>query len=187
MKITELYSHIEEKLAESERLVIAIDGGAASGKSTLANDLAKRFQGAVIHMDDCFLRPEQRTEERLAEAGGNLDRERFLVEVIPHLRKEEGFSYQRFDCSEMALGEFVFVPKTRLLIVEGSYSHHPAFGEAYDLKIFLSVSEMTRKSRILARNGEEKYQMFVNRWIPLENRYFDAFSIPEKADILING
>ena len=187
MKITELYSHIAEKLAESAHLVIAIDGGAASGKTTLANELAKRFGGAVIHMDDFFLRPEQRTEKRLSEAGGNLDRERFLTEVIPHLHAENGFSYQRFDCSEMALGEHIFVPKARLLIVEGSYSHHPAFGEVYDLKIFLHISEETRRSRILERNGEEKYQMFVNRWIPLENRYFDAFSIPEKADILING
>ena len=187
MKITELYSHIEEKLAESERLVIAIDGGAASGKTTLAGALAKRFGGAVVHMDDFFLRPEQRTEKRLSEAGGNLDRERFLLEVVPHLREAEGFSYQRFDCSEMALGERVSVPKTRLLIVEGSYSHHPAFGEVYDLKIFLHIPEEMRKSRILARNGAEKYAMFVSRWIPLENRYFDAFSIPEKADILING
>ena len=63
MKITELYSHIEEKLAESERLVIAIDGGAASGKTTLAGELAKRFGGACVHMDDFFLRPEQRTEK----------------------------------------------------------------------------------------------------------------------------
>lgn len=35
--------------------------------------------------DDFFLRPEQRTPERLAEPGGNLDRERMKSEVIDRL------------------------------------------------------------------------------------------------------
>lgn len=187
MNVAQLYPYIEKKLAEHTRLVIAIDGGAASGKSTLAKDLAKAFDGAVIHMDDFFLRPEQRTAARLHEAGGNLDRERFLCEVIPNLHADEAFSYQRFDCSQMALGEHISVPKARLLIVEGSYSHHPAFGEPYDLKIFLDIPEEIRKSRIWERNGKQAYQSFIDRWIPLENRYFEAFSIPERADILIRG
>ena len=187
MQKANLYRIIEEKLSKNARTVIAIDDGAASGKTTIALELAEKYRGAIVHMDDFFLRSEQRTEARFLEAGGNLDRERFLEEVVPFLRSEEGFSYQRFDCSEMALGEFVFVPKTELLIVEGSYSHHPAFGEPYDLKVFLDIGEITRRSRILSRNGESMHQRFVNRWIPPENRYFDAFSIRGKADIVIDG
>ncbi len=187
MNQTALIALIESELKNKSRLITAIDGGAASGKTTLANTLAARFDGAIIHMDDFFLRPEQRTEARFAEPGGNLDRERFSEEVLPHLRDENGFSYRRFDCSEMALGEKASIPSKKLLIVEGSYSHHPAFGDAYDLKIFLDIDEETRKARIMKRNGKEKYEMFITRWIPLENRYFEAFSIREKADILIKG
>ncbi len=36
------------------RAVIAIDGMAASGKSTLAARLAEELDGCVIHMDDFF-------------------------------------------------------------------------------------------------------------------------------------
>ena len=72
-----LFSEIEKLLAEKDRVVVAIDGGAASGKTTLAGMLSERYGGAIVHMDDFFLRPEQRTPERFAEAGGNFDRERF--------------------------------------------------------------------------------------------------------------
>ncbi len=184
---TSLFHLIEEKLKTTSRLVLAIDGGAASGKTTLAMTLAERFDGAVIHMDDFFLRPEQRTEARLAEAGGNFDRERFLTEVIPHLRDKTAFSYQRFDCSRMALGDMITIPPKKLLIVEGSYSHHPALADAYDMNLFLETEKDIRLSRILNRNGAEKYEMFLSRWIPMEDRYFGAFSIREKADLVIRG
>ena len=187
MQKNDLFQLIDEKLTKVSRLVIAIDGGAASGKTTFANELSKRYGGAVIHMDDFFLQPHQRTQERLSEAGGNLDRERFASEVIPFLKADEGFSYQRFDCSRMALGELVPVPKAPLIIVEGSYSHHPAFGSPYDLKIFLQTDPEKQSARILSRNGEKSYEMFKTRWIPMENRYFEAFSIENKADIVIEG
>ena len=46
-------------------------------------------------MDDFFLRPEQRTEERLKEVGGNVDRERFLEEVArPLTNKKKSFGYR---------------------------------------------------------------------------------------------
>ena len=51
---------------------------AGSGKSVLGQLLSEVYSCNLFHMDDFFLRPEQRTAERLAEAGGNVDRERFL-------------------------------------------------------------------------------------------------------------
>ncbi len=187
MNLSELFSFLDQKAASECRFVIAIDGGAASGKTTLAEILSSRYHGAVIHMDDFFPQHHQRTEERLSEPGGNLDRERFLAEVIPYLHEDKAFFYRRFDCQTMALGALVPIPNTNMLIVEGSYSHHPAFADRYDCKIFLDVAEDIRKKRILVRNGEEKYQMFLSRWIPMENRYFEAFSVKEKADIVIDG
>ncbi|MBQ3490614.1 MAG: AAA family ATPase [Clostridia bacterium] len=190
MELTEkyslLFSKIENLMKKPSRISIAIDGNAASGKTTLANILSERYGAPIIHMDDFFLRPEQRTPERFAEAGGNFDKERFLREVVPYIRKNEAFSYQIFDCSSMSLGKYREIPKSSLLIVEGSYSHHPSFSDIFDLRVFLSVDEEERKKRILARN-KEKSEMFFSRWIPLENQYFSAFSIREKADIVIFG
>ena len=181
-----LFSEIEKLLAEKDRVVVALDGGAASGKTTLANVLSKRYGGAIVHMDDFFLRPEQRTPERFAEAGGNFDRERFTEEVIPYIGKRAAFSYRIFDCSKMCLFGNAEISDSRLVIVEGSYSHHPAFSDAFDLRVFLHVDEEERKRRIIERNGEMS-KMFFTRWIPLENRYFEAFRIEEQADLVIRG
>ncbi|MBE6665551.1 MAG: phosphoribulokinase [Ruminococcaceae bacterium] len=183
---TQLFNEIENLMKTKSSVSIAIDGGAASGKTTLAEILSKKYNAPIIHMDDFFLRPEQRTPERFAEPGGNFDRERFLREVVPYIKNSQTFSYQIFDCSKMALGDYREIPKSPLLIIEGSYSHHPDFSDIFDLCVFLSVSEKERKKRILTRNGK-KSEMFFSRWIPLENKYFEAFSIREKADFIFFG
>ena len=182
----DLFSEIEKLLLVKERAVVAIDGGAASGKTTLADLLAERYGGTIVHMDDFFLRPEQRTPARFAEAGGNFDRERFMDEVIPFIGRKTEFSYRIFDCAQMCLSGVAMVSACQLVIVEGSYSHHPAFSDAFDLRVFLRTDEDERKQRIIARNGERS-RMFFERWIPLENQYFKAFQIEEKADLVIRG
>ena len=73
--------------------VIAIDGRAASGKTTLSLALGDILGAGVVHMDDFFLPGELRTKERLSEAGGNLHRERFSDEVVSHIRGG-GFDYR---------------------------------------------------------------------------------------------
>ena len=181
-----LFSSIESLLSARERVTVAIDGGAASGKTTLADILAERYGGEIVHMDDFFLRPEQRTSERFAQAGGNFDRERFLEEVVPYIGKSEAFSYRIFDCSQMRLFGTATVSNCRLVIVEGSYSHHPAFAETFDLRVFLRVDKEEQKQRIIRRNGE-KSRMFFDRWITLENKYFETLGIEEKADLVIYG
>ena len=65
--------------------IIAIDGRCAAGKTTLAARLAKELGGDVIHMDDFFLRVEQRTPERMKEVGGNVDYERFEKTVLEQI------------------------------------------------------------------------------------------------------
>ena len=57
---------IDELLSRQGRVLVAIDGKCASGKTTLAARLAECYDCNVFHMDDFFLRPEQRTEERYA-------------------------------------------------------------------------------------------------------------------------
>ncbi len=171
------------KLREMKTAVIAIDGRAASGKSTMAGLLSKVLDAPVIAMDDFFLPPELRTPQRLAEAGGNVHYERFGEEVLPGLAGGEAFSYRAFDCGTMDFGQTVLIPKSPFRIVEGSYSHHPALGDYADLKLFLEVDPQTQMARIKKRNGERLAEMFRTRWIPMEEAYFDAFSIREQADI----
>ena len=67
----------------------------------------------------------------------------------------------------------VAVTPKKLNIVEGTYSHHPYFGNPYDLKILLTVDEETQRKRILERPAF-LHKRFFEEWIPMENRYFEA-------------
>ena len=162
---------IDALLVEKDFVTVAIDGKCTSGKSTLAARLAEIYDCNVFHMDDFFLRPEQRIPERFSEIGGNVDYERFMEEVLIPLKEGKPFSYRPFDCSTFTLSDAVCVTPKKLNIVEGTYSHHPYFGNPYDLKILLTVTPELQRERVLQRHAF-LHKRFFEEWIPMENRYF---------------
>lgn len=168
---------------EKRHLLIAIDGRCAAGKTTLAARLQEACGCNVIPMDHFFLRPEQRTAQRMSEPGGNVDYERFLKEVLIPLKKGEMFSYRPYDCHRQGLIEAVRVAPNSVNIIEGSYSCHPVLYQNYDLTIFLTVDEAEQLRRIRCRNGEAGAAQFQEKWIPLEERYFSAYHVKERCNL----
>ena len=179
-----LTNRIDSLLAQGQRVILAIDGPCASGKTTLGAYLEERYDCNLFHMDDFFLRPEQRTPQRFAEPGGNVDYERFWDEVLMPLATGKAFSYRPFDCKTFTLSEPVAVSPKMLTIIEGSYSHHPYFGDPYDLKVFLTADLQTQRQRILER-PPFLHQRFFRDWIPMENLYFQTFHIREQAELVL--
>lgn len=179
MKAEEIKKELESLFhkLEAAPVLIAIDGMCASGKTTLCAEIAEKYDCNVFHMDDFFLRPEQRTPERLSEVGGNVDYERFRAEVLEPLMTGLSFSYRPFSCRTMELVDEVHITPKKINIIEGAYCLHPYFGEPYDYTFFMDIEEKEQKKRILERNGEEMYKRFISEWIPKENAYFAAFQI----------
>lgn len=180
-----LFALIESELSKREQTVIAIDGGAASGKTTLSSFLAEKYSAGVVHMDDFFLPPEKRNLERLSEFDGNTDRERFIEEVLPHLGKYEKFSYGKYDCHLGKISKKAEIFPSKLIIVEGVYSLSPYFIQKYNIKIMLSVSEKEQLERLKRRSSAEIYDMFIKKWLPLEKRYFEVGEIAKKCDLCL--
>lgn len=184
-KAVEVIENAIFALLETKPFVtIAIDGRCAAGKTTLAAALQKKLACNVICCDDFFLPPEKRTEERLSAAGGNMDRERLLAEVILPLAKGKPFCYRPFDCHTLTYREPVKVTPNRITLIEGSYSCHDELWQYYDLPIFLDVDKETQRKRILHRNGEGA-EIFFEKWIPLEERYFATASLDTRAKIAL--
>ncbi|MCL2564789.1 MAG: AAA family ATPase [Defluviitaleaceae bacterium] len=175
---------IEKIHREKGYVLLAIDGRCGSGKTTLAAHLQRIFQCEVIHMDHFFPRLEQRTAERLNEPGGNLDRERFLEEVIAPLKSRKAFSYRRYDPRIHEMAEEFQIQPCDVIIIEGSYSCHPALFDNYDLRVFLSVDMPERLRRIKERNGEDGLKQFREKWIPMEEYYFSAFNLEDRCDFV---
>lgn len=169
---------------ERRPLLIAVDGRCAAGKTTLGEHLHETAGWSVFHMDSFFLRPEQRTEERLSTPGENVDHERFLEEILVPLKNgAEEITFRPFDCKTQSLAVPVSVKIERVCVIEGSYSCHPSLWDRYDLRIFLTVDPEEQMRRIVRRNGSEKARQFAERWIPLEEKYFSAYNIQSRCDM----
>ena len=163
----------------SRPLLVALEGRCASGKTTLAARLQEELQRArpellvnVFHLDDFFLRPEQRTATRLQKPGENVDHERFLAEVLLPLSQSRPVLYRPYDCHTQTLQKAISVPISDIAIVEGSYSCHPALSPYYQVRFLLDVEPDEQRQRLVKRNGEAGWKRFAELWIPLEERYF---------------
>lgn len=179
-------SLIREAAAGKDRLLVALDGRCAAGKTTLALAIAAELNCPLIHMDHFFLRPEQRTPERLSAPGENIDHERFLMEALIPLREGVPFTYRRYLCHSARFGEPISITPGPVNLVEGSYACHPALRDFYDLRLFLTVDPATQISRIEARNGAADALVFARRWIPLEESYIASCGACECC-VLLNG
>ena len=145
-------------------------------------ELSEHYNCPLIHMDEFFLRPEQRTPSRYAVPGENIDHERFLEEVLLPLRRGQAVSYCPFDCQTQQLTSAITLPAAPLYLIEGSYSCHPALRSHYDLRLFLTVEPEEQLRRITKRNGPDYAQVFRDRWIPLEEAYFSACDVENCCD-----
>ena len=184
VKFLPLLARIDRGLCKGS-LTVAVEGGSASGKTTFSKLLSELYDCNVFHMDDFFLRPEQRTEERFAEVGGNVDRERFFDEVLKPLSEKRKVSYRRFDCGTQTLCPPITVEPKALTIIEGAYSMHPSLAPFYDLSVFLDIGSEYQAERIRNRNSSELANRFFSEWIPMEEEYFLKTDIENRCDMIV--
>lgn len=162
-------------------LVIGIDGMCASGKTTLAESLSKDLNAQVIHTDDFFIpKAEYRGLERI-----NIDKARFVSEVIRPMSEGAEFSYGVFDCRQQKISARRKIGISEFYIIEGSYCLHPCLPDIFDIKVFLTVPPALQRARLIEREGPDNAAVFEDRWIPLENKYFEEYAVKERCDIVL--
>lgn len=175
------------RLWNRPRLLLCIDGPCGSGKTTLSHLLAPVLQAEVVSMDDFFLPHGRKMPERLSRPGGNADWERVLEEFLHPWQTAGRASYRPYDCHTDSFLPARTVDSARIAVLEGSYSLLPALGGRADLRVFLTVNPQEQRRRILERNGPEALQSFVTRWIPLEQAYFSACSLPDASCLTLDN
>ncbi|MCQ2551246.1 MAG: hypothetical protein MJ146_03535 [Clostridia bacterium] len=153
--------------------LIIIDGKSGAGKTTYARSISDN----IVHMDDFFLPIDLRTKERLDEVGGNIHYERFKEEVVDKILKGQDFSYRIFNCKEMDYVGERHISCEKDIVIEGAYSMHPYFNwDSLPIEkevIFMDISDEEQEKRIRQRNGDLVWEIYRDKWIPMENRYFE--------------
>ena len=186
-EVQELERKRKKKMGAVSQLLSHDNSYGSGGKTTLGELLQNVYGCPVFHMDDFFLRPEQRTEARFTQPGGNVDRERFLEEVLIPLREGRPVDYRRFDCATFTIAPPQRIKAGTLNIVEGAYSMHPDLAPYYDLSVFLPISAEKQRERILKRNAPAHAKQFFDRWIPFEQRYFDALDVRNRCALILSA
>ncbi len=175
-----LLNTIQNELHDTR--VIAIDGFAASGKSTLAQALSQSLGAPFFRVDDYYVPFEGRT----GEIAGNIDKERFIKEVLQNLNGTKPFYTEYFNCKTQKLMPPQMHEPNKIYIVEGTYSCLPEFLPFYNLTVFLTVEDMTQLKRLQQREPLSNLENFKNIWIPRERRYFDEYNVSQNCDMILS-
>jgi cytidylate kinase len=94
--------------------------------------------------------------------------------------------YRAYSCRAGAYQPVQELAAQPLVILEGSYSHHPLLAGYETLQVFVTCSREAQTRRLQAREGA-RYPAFAQRWIPLEEGYFAKYSIEESADLILDA
>lgn len=151
--------------------VIAIDGGAASGKSSLAAELSAAMGAAVVHLDDLLD----------GWAGQFGYRRRLWADVLEPLSQSRPARYRRYDWVAGSFGAAVELPVPQTLFVEGVSAVWGCTGWLA-LGIFLDRSRPLRLQRWIERDGPVQPEW--QRWLDAEDSFFGEHPLPPETLIL---
>lgn len=183
----DLAAHLNALLATSVRpVVLALDGRCGSGKTTLAASLARQFPASnVLHMDDFYLPPAQRLPGWEQIPCANMDLERLLHQTLQPAFDGQPIPYQAYSCRQGLFLPRQLLSPQPLIILEGSYSHHPLLRSCQTLQVFVTCSQTEQTRRLLQREGPH-YAAFSSRWIPLEEAYFTQYALPSASAFVVD-
>lgn len=185
MKI-ELSDRMSYQLPGKDRAILGIDGPSGSGKSTYACRLARQDGVLVVHMDDYFLPSEERKPDWQSDPGSNIDFDRLIGDVLEPFKEGKKVHLTHFDCQEQKRIDLGDLDSKPILILEGSYAHHPKIAPLLDLKIWLECPEEERIVRLRAREGSG-YEAFQKLWVPLEKNYNQNLHIKEQSHMVVQN
>ena len=167
-------------------VVLALDGRCGSGKTTMAAALAEQFPDSIVlHTDDFYLPPADRVPGWEQTPCANMDLARLRDEVLAPARAGKPVLYRAYSCRKDAYQPAQELPTQPLVILEGSYSHHPLLTGYETLRVFVTCSKDEQVRRLQEREGE-RYANFAARWIPLEEGYFAKFQIEQTVDFILD-
>lgn len=137
------------------RVLAALDGPCASGKTTLAGQAARQLGCPLVHMDDFFLPPARKTPARLAQPGGKCGLGAGAGPGPGPPVPGRARPVLPLPLPYRGVWAPVSLSPAPLVLVEGVYALHPALRDFYRLRIFLEAPWPVRRARLLDRGGPE--------------------------------
>jgi len=161
------------------RPIIAIDGPAGAGKTTLAEHLASalslKYKVQVIHMDDLYNGWVDAFDHHLSHA---------LIAIANAHTSQEKISISRYNWHDGAYSPAVEIPQADLLIFEGVGSSQSAIRECLTATIWLEIDREQGLKRVIARDGAANSSE-MSQWLLLQEDYFIRENCENSADFIL--
>ena len=200
---TKIVKHVGLWMENTERIIIGIEGYSASGKTTVADCLAKDDSRiVVIHLDDLL----KSSEDRVAMMTSDEDRSKvfelkwyrydLLNSIVEKFKQSEQYSVEIYDYDLKKTITKVYDLAKPILIIEGIFLFHPehTISKAFNRKVYLAVdfdkADGRRNRREKNRWGkdyvdESHPDSFIKPFKEAYRRYFNSHHPDKLADLVI--
>ena len=177
----ELIDALFDLCKDAQRPIIAIDGPAGAGKTTLAEHLSAalslHYRCTTLHMDELYNGWENPFDHHFVDA---------LTGAVNAHRHKKSISLSRYNWHTSSYGPVEVVPSAELLIVEGVASFHPAIRPHLTASIWIDIEPTHGLKRVLIRDGESISPQ-MQKWLATQEEFFSANQSKEGADFLLTN
>jgi len=175
----QLIAALLDLCSEKSRPILAIDGPAGAGKTTLAHEiflaLSPKMSVNVIHMDDLY--------DGWDNALG-ADLTAMLQYFVTQHLNSATVNFQRYNWATSSFGESEVIEPADLLILEGVGSSDKSLQDDLAALIWIDIDPEIGVARVIGRDGPQVADE-MKKWLGTQQEYFSQHSTREKADFIL--
>lgn len=201
MSLADALAELIDSRGVEGRLLVAVDGPDAAGKSTLARAVAERLTQPwfFVSIDD-WHNPRKHRLRRGAESPegyylDSFDHEGLVAGCLsPFAAGGQRIRTAGFDhVADSDVEEWREVPPDAVLIVEGVFLLRPELRGRWDLSVYLHVDEAVTLSRAVIRDlaqlgsGEAVRRRYERRYLPGQALYRELAAPLDAADVVVDN
>lgn len=181
----DLFSEISQLLSRAPLLgntrILAIDGPAGAGKSTLAGHLVKTLSPLgsvyVIHMDWIYAGWESALDNSLTEK---------LQAILNALKNRAPIDLEIYNWYSGKFDQVRQIPNSEFLVIEGVGAAQKIMRDAGATTIWIEIEPEVGMKRVLLRDGDAIAEQ-MQGWLKTQREYFHRDLTPESTDFSLSA
>jgi len=175
----DLISALLDLCKTSERPIIAIDGPAGAGKTTLATNihlaLYPNYTSTIIHMDDLYDGWHNALGPQLSET---------LTHIVSAHKSGKKVKFSTYDWIQSQFNEAKEIPEADLIILEGVGSGQLAIRDELAALLWIDIDHSLGLERVISRDGDS-IEAQMQKWLVQQEQHFAREGTQNAADFIL--